>query len=229
FLTSYVSEYWKQKYIESFISVSGPYGGVVESFSYLLAPRKWIVPGVTPHESFKSLKYVAPFYWLLPNKYGFDEDNDIIAEIPSLNITITPKNQSWVFESTGRLDQLKAANHVKDIRNQLHNPPHIKTHVFICTGVPTISKILFNASYEQYNIQWWNTEGVDIMSDGDNTVTAKSLRVPYQWIKAQEQPVIIRELAGPDHSGILNDKKFKFELRSILLGMEQDEEGETEL
>lgn len=44
---------------------------------------------------------MAPYYLLLPNKYGFDEENDVIAEIPSLNITITPKNMSWVFESTG--------------------------------------------------------------------------------------------------------------------------------
>lgn len=44
---------------------------------------------------------ISPLYWNLPNKYGYDEENDVIAEIPSLNVTITSKNISWIYESTG--------------------------------------------------------------------------------------------------------------------------------
>ncbi|KAA6354246.1 MAG: hypothetical protein EZS28_050227, partial [Streblomastix strix] len=75
---------------------------------------------------------MAPNYWMLPNQFGFDEDNDIIAEIPSLNISLTSKNMTWVFESTGRQKQLKASNNVKDIRNQIQ-APGVKSYIFMCT------------------------------------------------------------------------------------------------
>ncbi|KAA6382568.1 MAG: putative phosphatidylcholine-sterol O-acyltransferase [Streblomastix strix] len=204
FLSTYVSQQWKKQYIDSFISVNGPYGGVAEGLAFIASYRKWVVPGISVEESYNSAKFSAPIQWLLPNKYGYDIENDVILEIPSLNVKITPKNMSWVFKSTGRLDQLKAMNNVKDLRDQL-NPPHVKSYVFICTGT--------------------DTEGSDVFGDGDNSVSVQSLRVPHLWVNEQEEPVIIKEYTGADHSGILKDGRFWVEVKKILLGGQENDDN----
>ncbi|KAA6401496.1 MAG: hypothetical protein EZS28_002979 [Streblomastix strix] len=184
---------------------------------------------------------MAPNYWMLPNKFGFDEDNDIIAEIPSINISLTIKNLTWVFESTGRQKQLKASNNVEDIRNQIETPG-VKSYIFMCTGVNTIVKMLYNYNFSQSQLNesketqvhnqvesqkdyWWKHEGVEIYGDGDNSVSVKSLRVPHLWKEKQKEPVIVKEYSGNgvDHSAILRDKKFLNDLSEILVGNKIDE------
>ncbi|KAA6393991.1 MAG: putative Lecithin:cholesterol acyltransferase family protein [Streblomastix strix] len=230
FLTSYISEEWKKQYIEGFISINGPFGGAVECFTYITGYKKWAVPGISSEESYNTIKYMAPYYLLLPNKYGFDEENDVIAEIPSLNITITPKNMSWVFEST-------AANNVKLFRDEI-KAPQVKSFIFICTGLDTIAQMVYNQSSHINNNnqvnenrvdeqeQWWKTEGAEIKGDGDSSVNTKSLRVPHLWRKLQEEPVIIKEYAGADHSGILKDIRFLSDLEMILINNKNDDEME---
>ncbi|KAA6371304.1 MAG: putative phosphatidylcholine-sterol O-acyltransferase [Streblomastix strix] len=235
FLSSYVTAEWKKKYLECYVSVNGVYGGTVESFSYTAAYRKWIVPGITLEESYDAVKYISPLYWNLPNKYGYDEENDVIAEIPSLNVTITSKNISWIYESTGRLDLLAAYNNVKHIRDEL-KAPGIKTYSFTCIGEDTLYKLVYNytspdkqqENKDQINDsdQWWKHEGYEVFGNGDNSANPKCLKVPLLWRELQEQPVIWKEYTGADHSGILKDDRFWLDLRKILVGDASDDEKE---
>ncbi|KAA6399546.1 MAG: putative Group XV phospholipase A2, partial [Streblomastix strix] len=82
FLTRYppITQEWKDKFIESFASVAAPYSGAFEAYQFLAAPRRWIVPTLSPNTTYELVKFFAGVYWMSPSDVIYDPET-VIAKV----------------------------------------------------------------------------------------------------------------------------------------------------
>ncbi|KAA6356003.1 MAG: hypothetical protein EZS28_048470, partial [Streblomastix strix] len=258
FLADFVTEQWKAQFIESFISVSGPYGGNVGVFGQLAGLKEWnLLPSISAFETELVTNALAGLYWQLPNQNipfastsntneGNNEkqsnDLPIVAYVKCKNATLTAKNMTWAFTTTGRFQQAASLSKAVSAQTEL-KAPNVSAHIFIAYSIDKVSlnrspqfmkkiyrkkkisdelsdekattpvQILFNG----VDGTWQNEIVVELLGEGDGEIPIKSLRAPFAWKGMQKLPVSTSELQGTSHSAILSDSRFINSLLKILL------------
>lgn len=176
FLTRYVSQEWKDKYIASIILTSPPLGGSLEALAHLCSPHKWgsiPIPASIIHPLAINL---GAIHWMLPNKNAYDESYELMTithnnQTVSLNVN----NISYAFSSTNRTKYEKAVLQTQANVNHFE-PPRVPVHIIYSYNVSTTHHLAY-ASTKKDN--WWDIDAEKINGDGDGTVPIESLRGLY--------------------------------------------------
>ncbi|KAH7827936.1 putative lysophospholipase III [Monocercomonoides exilis] len=210
FLSDYVTNEWKKKYIASFISTNGPYSGSVEAFAHLAAPRKWSIPTLSAKQVHKLVQGFAGLYWMLPNTNAFSPSK-VVARIPATNTVITVENMTSAFSSTGRWLKLKGVEMTQKYISHME-PPRVPVHIFVSNGKNTTKEVVYDGSSNE----WWKKTGRDVMQDGDGTVPIESLLAPANWKTMQDESVQLTVIHKESHQGILSCKQYLNSVRDIV-------------
>ncbi|KAH7819765.1 putative lysophospholipase III [Monocercomonoides exilis] len=210
FLVKYVTEGWKKRYIASFISISGPYGGSFEALAHLSSPHMWNeapIPASIIHEMISSW---ASLYWMLPNFNAFQADS-VIASIPKAQMTVTMGNMTSLWSTTNRTSVLRGVESTMKYVNMI-DPPNVPVHVFYSKGIKTLRQLKFEGDATN----WWKSDCKGIYGDGDDTVPIESLMTPLRWKEMQSDPVTSMSLDGAHHITIVHNGKLVDEIVNII-------------
>ncbi|KAH7815926.1 putative Lecithin:cholesterol/phospholipid:diacylglycerol acyltransferase [Monocercomonoides exilis] len=210
FLSDYVTKEWKEKHIASFISTSGPYSGSVEAFAHLAAPRKWVIPTLSPNDVHELVQNFAGIYWMLPNMNAFPPSK-VVARIPSLKTVITVENMTAAFATTGRRMKLQGVEMTQKHISHME-PPRVPVHIFVSNGKSTTKEVIYDGTANN----WWKKAGTDVIQDGDGTVPIESLLAPTKWKTMQNEPVDLTVIPRESHLGIVGSKQYLLAVRDIV-------------
>ncbi|KAA6380552.1 MAG: putative group XV phospholipase A2 [Streblomastix strix] len=246
FVQREVGSDWADKYIESFISISGPYGGAPEALSFLSGPKQWMFFTISAEKTNQMVKYMGGVYWMLPNanyyKQGIcgqeqkqninNKINDteysdcVVSEVEIIgddgqvkqSIPITIDNMTWLFDSTQRDDQSGAVDHIKRYIDDQIKAPGVKVHIFNGAGVDTIQRTIWTGKENENKEpdEWWKKTGREIKGKGDSCVPSASLRIPLKWKDEQEQIVDNVEYEGTTHFKIMSHKPFIEDFMNVI-------------
>ncbi|VDI60210.1 lysophospholipase III [Mytilus galloprovincialis] len=177
---------WKDKFIQSFISLAGVWGGSVKSLILLATVR----------QQQRSMPSTA---WLMPSDKFWGKD-EILVERPGRNYTVHDFKQ--LFTDMNLIDGWHIR---KDTANLIRSltPPGVEVHCIHGHDVQTPQtpeKLVFKG-------HMWNDKQLNVkMGDGDGTVNIRSLKGCLHWQGKQPQKIYHLPIEGADHMEILGNK-----------------------
>ena len=191
---------WKDKYIASFIPISGPFQGAPKSlrsalsgdtFGIELAGLDIIsrakVAKVARQSGGVSELFPSPAHW---------PSSDVLVTTPSRTYTV--KDYTDLFKALGSpitnsvLD--KTVNFLGDLQ-----APGVEVHCLYGTGIKT--EMSYTYSTDDFSSQ----PTIHYSDEGDGTVPLASLQECKTWEHSQSPPVNIVEYHLRDHQKILTD------------------------
>lgn len=195
FLIQAVSQDWKNKYIDQFVSMAGPWLGASRVLRALVSgdtDGMFILSSglrVRPDErSFPS------DYWLLPLPSAVWND--------SLALVTTPSKVFTASNITDLLDDLKIPHGneiytgvVKELSHNL-SAPNVSVVCLYGSGLPTEQSFSYSSSGKH---SYPDGKPVIATGDGDGTVNIDSLLACQQWSHQQKQPVLLKAFANTEH------------------------------
>lgn len=212
FLMHFVSEEWKNRYVESFISINGPYGGSFEAFAHLASPHRWGSSPVSAKLLHKITQTLGGIYWMLPNSNAFAKDK-VIAKVPNANMVITLDNMTSTWSVSNRSTILRAVESTLQATTGL-DALHLPTHIFYSNGYRTMNELVFEGPEDS----WWTKESKSTSTtDGDGTVPIESLKSPLRWKDEQIEIVTEHLIEHASHISVLHKPQLVAEVMDIIL------------
>ncbi|GAB1598021.1 group XV phospholipase A2-like [Argonauta hians] len=185
---------WKDKYIKSFITISGVWGGAAKTLRVMASGDNLGI--------FILEKNVARIYqrtatstaWLMPYN-TFWKGDEILVSRPGRNYTVNDYQQ--FFQD---LNYTTGYEMRKDTENLLKGlpPPGVEVHCIHGINVPTPAKFVYDKGFPDF-------EPKTIYGPGDGTVNLASLYGCLRWSKQQKQPVYHYTLPNAEHLAILKN------------------------
>ena len=190
------SQQWKDKYIDSWVTISGAYAGSVNILLAYISgygfgiPRFVEKPRIlrSPERTYGSLPY------LLPDSRFWDEDE----------ILVETENRSYVV---GEWNDLFMDLNFPLAKSVLHSTPpswdeeapHVDTYCLYGSEVETPAKLKYRPGYfPDYH--------PDIeYESGDGTVPLRSLEACKRWVNKTSHRVAMKEFPNADHNRILRN------------------------
>ncbi|KAH7829340.1 putative lysophospholipase III [Monocercomonoides exilis] len=202
FLRNYVPEGWRKRYVASFISISGPYGGSFEAYAHLASLHKWGSIPIPSKFIHKISQTLGGIFWMLPNFNAYSSDT-VLARIPKANMVITMGNMTQTWISSNRSEVLAGVRSTMNHVNQI-DPPQVPTYILYSNGQKTLREIQIDGPADS----WWQTESkTTLVGDGDGTVPIESLMAPLRWKNQQAEPVTSVLVENVGHFKILKEEK----------------------
>jgi hypothetical protein len=205
FLVDYVSKEWKDRYIDKFISIAGPYGGCSISL-------KTILSGI-PYSSFLKERYHSIFQMCsgnilaLPNTLSYDKDEVILVD----------SNKSIEFTVDNYMDILPKVvqdiwfGYIKDKLPLFSKDTEVDTIFVVSTCCETDYKYI----YEDIKLDGkTQKEPSDIVKRRGDSVVHKDSLLFHVKKNLMYPSYDLIKLKDEDHSNILKSQK----LLDIILG-----------
>lgn len=192
------SQDWKDKYIDSFVTLSGPWGGAVKSIKAFISGDNFgviMAQSLTiraDERTFPSLAY------LLPNDNVFDSER-VIVETKTKKYSIS--NYEELFNDIDYRVGFEMWTDVKNITWQLE-APGVEVYCIHGNGSETISKLIYNENKFPDD----NPDRIEY-GNGDGTVNIESLSACNRWRYQQKQPVHYLPKNNFDHMKVLYDEQ----------------------
>jgi len=203
---------WKDKYIRSFISVAGVWGGTARAVkvfavgdnldSWFLNEKNLLWERTNPSLA-----------WLMPAKQ-FWSDDEVLVETE--NKTFTRTNLGEYFTAMGEPNM---ASMVEDTKDLLAGFPAPNVEVYCTHGskVPTTERVVYPKgtfppavqSKAPGNRTWWPfpSDPDLVKGDGDGTVNIRSLEGCLKWRGQQPQPVHHQVFEKMNHLDMLRQEE----------------------
>lgn len=196
FLNNYVDQAWKDKYINSFVSLAAPWAGsmqIVRLFAsgYNMNYYRVILPPSHLRAMQRSFTSSA---FLFPSPVAW-KPHEILATTATKNYTV-----SNIKEFFTDIDYMVGWEQYKQAARLNGNltAPGVPVHCIYGTGVPTPEKFEWASGY------FPDYPPTEFMGDGDGTVNKKSATVCTNWINNnQGKKVTVHEVFQADHMAIL--------------------------
>jgi len=205
FLVNAVPE-WKNKYIKSFVTISGVFGGCPKALRAILSGVSAPANSLNFSDAvrnFSGLHLMLPH----PNIYG---DNPLVhfnqVSYSSYDIE---KLINTVSEEAAKIYKI-----VKPIREKSMKAPGVTTYILAGDDLNTESSYKYNMSLvnsPQRNAPFYQLElpfnqkfNYPDYFVGDGTCPKFALEYPIWWTKTQQNPVYFQFFAGQEHSKILS-------------------------
>ncbi|KJH51288.1 Lecithin:cholesterol acyltransferase [Dictyocaulus viviparus] len=213
FYNHIVDQEWKDKYIESHVSLAAPWGGsmqIVRLFAsgYNMNYYRVILPPSKLRAMQRSFTSSA---FLFPSTAVWN-DTDILASANGKNYTVA--NVEEFFTDINYLtgwQQYKVAGQL----NGNLDAPGVKLHCLYGTGIDTPEIFTWSRGYfPDYPPNILN-------GDGDGTVNRKSAEVCMRWNERNNggKPVTIHEIPGAEHMEILHNPTAIEIVRKAIFGL----------
>jgi hypothetical protein len=202
FLSDFVTQEWKDKYIQSFIPYGSPFDGSTSTMLQLLITRNRGPAHV--NKAFSEIaRSLSSTTWLLPQSNYWE--NKILMITPKR--TYYGKDILQYFKDYNMTDAIKNyENNRKYLKNK---PPNVPVNCFYGTNrqTPTAYKISETNEVQRLNFE-----------DGDGTVPLRGLKTCDSYSRRQDQnkyPVKVFDVENLDH-GDVSSELFLTSLTKIL-------------
>ncbi|CAG2171481.1 unnamed protein product [Oppiella nova] len=197
YLLNRQTQQWKDKYVQSLVTLAGPWGGAVKSLKAFASGDNFgvvVVPSLTIREDERTFPSLA---YLLPSDKVWGPD-EVLMESTLRNYTT--RNYRDFFED---INYMTGYNMWLDVRNLTYNmtPPGVEVHCLHGHGLDTMHKLVYNKG------KFPDSQPHIVYGDGDGTVNLKSLSSCLQWKGKQKQNVFYQSYLNSDHILIMSDPR----------------------
>ena len=207
FLTQFVDQQWKDKYLKQYITISAVWGGAGKSIRSIVSGDNEGIIIDLPIWGRDSQRTYQTTYFLLPPAGEVWPKDEVLVYTPSKNYTAYDYKE--LFKDAGYpigwdiyQDILDATSHFP--------PPNVTTYCFYGVGKETPLKFIYNSS------QFPDSQPHVINSDGDGTVNIRSLELCKQWQTQQPYKVRLRSFSNVEHVHMLKNRDVIEAVSSII-------------
>jgi len=207
FLTGQTQE-WKDKYIRSFISLAGVWGGTVDAVK-VFAVGDNLKSRFLSEKSLLWQRSCPSLAWLMPSK-DFWSENEALVQTDAKNFTRVDLEHFYNSVSDEYGPSMNSM--VKDTENLLSGlpSPNVEVHCIHGSLVDTIEKLVYAPG------AFPSSDPDYVYGDGDGTVNIRSLKGCLTWRKKQKQPVFYKQFEKLDHLGMLRERDLIEYLTNII-------------
>ena len=208
FLTTHVTEEWKERHIEAWVPLSPAYGGVPASLLEIVTGDTLGIPFLRPQDVRDQQRNDESALWLLPDPRLYSLDT--LVETPHANYTAQNYVDLFraIYFEDGPLIYDRVCHLTPWTNDNRLTDPNVTVYPVYGTNVSTSVKFVYNDG-----LQHPPSATVKIM-DGDGTVVLRSLAAGNGWSQAHA-PLI---LDGQDHNQVLANPHTLRLLETIVLG-----------
>ncbi|EFN76868.1 group XV phospholipase A2 isoform X1 [Harpegnathos saltator] len=200
------SQKWKDKYINSFITLSAVWAGSIKAIK-VFAIGDNLGAYFLSESILKNEQITSPSLgWLLPSKL-FWKDTEILVQSEYKNYTLNNLQQYFIDIGVPNAWEFRKDNE----KYQLDfTAPGVEVHCLYGSKVDTVEKLYYKPGvavdgYPQL-----------IFGDGDGTVNIRSLEACTQWQKTQKQKIYTKGFPKVDHINILRDHDILTYIKTVL-------------
>lgn len=186
---------WKDKFIKSFISIAGPWGGAVKTLRLMASGDNLDVIVVNPLTAREQQRSMPSTSWMLPYD-TFWNDDEILVYSPVKNYTV--KDYRGFFDDIDYPTGYLMRRDTEDLIKKLE-PPGVEVHCLHGVNVSTPAALNYTKP------QWYDKQPGVIFGDGDGTVNLRSLQGCQRWIGKQKQNVFYHQFPKAEHLEILKN------------------------
>ncbi|XP_060552088.1 phospholipase A2 group XV-like [Ruditapes philippinarum] len=210
YLLNHMTKAWKSKFIKSFISLAGVWGGAAKPIRLMISGDNLNVPIVKSIAVRREQRSMPSTAWLMPSDQFWGPD-EVLVVAPTRNYTVKDYKQLFkdIDYETGYM--------MWEDTHKLINPltaPGVEMHCLHGVNVTTPGVFVYT------NKTWQQSYPKTIPDNGDGTVNMRSLLGCLRFAKGQSQPVYHKTFDKAEHMQILNRKDVIQELEKILLPSE---------
>ncbi|XP_012283665.1 group XV phospholipase A2 [Orussus abietinus] len=197
---------WKNKYINSLITLAGPWGGSVKALK-VFAIGDDLGTYVLRQSTLKEEQITSPSLgWLLPSKL-FWKDTEVLVQTEQMNYTLQNLQQffldinvpnGWEFHKDSEKYQLD------------FTPPGVEIHCLHGVNVDTVEKLYYKPGTSV------NDYPQLIPGDGDGTVNLRSLEGCRYWQGKQKQKIYHQPFPKVNHMDVLRNPVVLDYIKAVL-------------
>lgn len=206
YLLNHQPQAWKDKYIRSFISIAGPYGGAVKTLRLMASGDNLGVFVVNPLTARQQQRTMPSTSWLLPYDSFWAED-EVLVHGPSANYTV--RDYKKFFDDIKYPDGYSMRQDTEELIKNLE-APGVEVHCIHGVNVSTPAALSYSKSKS------YEKQPDVITGDGDGTVNVRSLQGCQRWIGKQKEDVFYHQVVGAEHLAILNNAEVKAYIAKVL-------------
>ena len=210
FLTHFVDPAWKQKYVDSWVSMSSLWNGATQVAQMLTAGLGWDgISWIKPQVFREGVRNWPAMIFMLP--FPYDDVNG--THVDDTYITSSKRSykasdmQSAVLDA-GLPDTAAILKSISQYRTST-SPPGVKTYCWFGKGIKTAKTLSFSGTdlsdFDAMTVQ---------MSDGDGTVEHSSLRICNDW----GGDTVVKTWFNVSHTGMLTEPSVVSDLVAIATG-----------
>ncbi|KAA6358793.1 MAG: hypothetical protein EZS28_045680, partial [Streblomastix strix] len=129
-----ITQEQKDKFIESFASVAAPYSGAFEAYQFLAAPRRWIVPTLSPNSTYELVKFFAGVYWMSPSDVIYDPET-VIAKVEQKDYKKKNEQQQQIKQKKKSIFESLRSNKQKQNNNNKQSNDNIVLTKFSISNI----------------------------------------------------------------------------------------------
>lgn len=200
------SQKWKDKFINSFITLSAVWAGSVKAIKVFAIGDDlgayFLRESVLRNEQITS----PSLGWLLPSKL-FWKETEILIQSDLKNYTLNNLQQYFIDIGVPNAWEFRKDNE----KYQLDfTAPGVEVHCLYGSKVQTVEKLYYKPGTA--------TDGYPqlVFGDGDGTVNIRSLEACIHWQKSQKQKIYYQGFPGVDHTNILRSLDILAYIKTVL-------------
>jgi len=201
FLTSHVSQAWKDRYVSSFVSYSGVYAGSSDALLTILSGGNAGSKEPKINNEIRSLARTwGSVNWLVPPARFWDDQ--VFVYTPEKNYTMNDVHSLYpLFGADDSLEIYEGVNNYTTLQD-----PGVKVYCYYGYNTST----LFTVSYDSTDYPNASPTSMTFV-DGDDTAAVQSLALCSQWSNVTVIPV-----ENMQHAGFMYDGPTVTQLIEIL-------------
>ncbi|XP_076111169.1 lysosomal phospholipase A and acyltransferase-like isoform X1 [Mytilus galloprovincialis] len=187
---------WKDKFIQSFISLAGVWGGSVKSLRLLASGDNLDVPFVKALKLRAQQRSMPSTAWLMPSDVFWGKD-EVLIERPGRNYTVNDYKQFFMNINfmDGWYMRQDTANLIR-----LLKPPGVEVHCVHGYDIPTPKTLVYTGNM-------WPDSQPNVRTElADGTVNIRSLKGCLHWQGKQPQKIYHVPVKYAEHREILKNK-----------------------
>ncbi|XP_045194127.2 phospholipase A2 group XV-like [Mercenaria mercenaria] len=207
YLLNHMTSAWKNKFVKSFISLAGVWGGAAKPIRLMISGDNLNVPIVKSINVRREQRSMPSTAWLMPSDEFWDPD-EVLVVAPTRNYTVRDYKQLFkdINYETGYM--------MWEDTHSLINPlkaPGVEMHCLHGYNVTTPGMFVYT------NKTWNKSYPKTIPDNGDGTVNMRSLIGCLRFREQQKQQVYHQEFLGAEHMQILNREDVIAYLKKVLV------------
>lgn len=210
YFLNHMTAAWKAKYIRSFISLAGPWGGAVKAIRLMISGDDLHIPIINPVNARTLQRTLQSTAWTMPSD-EFWKPNETLVVSPAKNYTV--KDIKSLFTDINYTTGYMMWEDTRKLVNPL-KAPGVEIHCLYGVGVDTTNVLVYDKT------TWHEGYPQSLKKDyGDGTVNLRSLLGCRKFKKQQKQLVREKTFLNVEHMKILQNEGVIGEIKRILSGM----------
>jgi len=207
---------WKDKYVRSWTSFSGVFGGAAVEMKLHASGDNVGLNFVRSASVRGEQRTYETNMWMMPNPLVWPAEQVLLVS-PNRNYTVADLDD--FFADIGYAEGATKTKDALELSKGL-SPPGVAVHLLTGVDVPTPARFEYTKGSRD---DWFESDPTSVVNgDGDGTVSALSLEAPRRWAGGQQAPVEWSVFPGIDHRGILSHAPALNTLLQILRGSEAE-------